>query len=382
MKKLTRHPWLIGMLPAVMLVVMTCLLAFACFHKWVHGDADHASPKVTVQESRIRLDLQKSCKDRCALRSSDPTAVRRQLEGLKEDLFAARKIKDPFDQNKAFEAILTGLSVETISTLLLSIEPGELDGVVSQRLFERWANAEPERAIEWALSLADFTLSRDLMDLAAMRWANSNLAEAVEWVRKLPEGESRTSILAALSREAVRLDPWVALCLARELPEGSVSKNLCIRASGEWANQDHDRALEWARQIQNIRLRQEVLEQIAIVIAGNDLQVAANIARHDMAPGRQQDRALVAIVQRWAQKDPAVAASWVSQFPEDSLGQDAAETLVSLWAQSDSKATGEWLFSLPPSAMKERAIFAYSRFLRQADGLAADRWEASAIETP
>ncbi len=335
-----------------------------------HGDAHSSSLSRNASSTEV------------SAQSLDSPVTKQHLETLKAELFAAQSIEDPSEQNNAFERCMAGISPEIAAALLSSMMPDELGGIAAQRLFDRWATANPKTAMEWAQSLADSKTSQPFMDVAAIRWATTNLAEAAAWARNLPEGDSRSAVMEAISQEAIRIDPIEALRLARELPEGPGSADLFVRASGEWAHQDREGAVEWARQIQDINLRQQVFEQIAIVASAKDLQAAANIALHDMAHGAQQDRALVSIVQRWVQEDPAVASSWVSQFPDDSLGQDAAETLVNLWAQADLKASGDWLSSLPPSQLRNRAVLAYSRVLRLTDAPAAERWESLITHAP
>lgn len=305
---------------------------------------------------------------------------RQSIESLRAAFLAAQNTKCPIEQNKAFENCLNGLSPQDAADILSSMSLEELNGVASQRLFQLWTNANPQEALKWALGLELCDIRNALMNMAATRWASQDLQSAENWVSNFPEGESRTELVNAMIQGVISLSPTDALRIAGELlPESVATNKLIIQASGEWAVLDRDSAAAWARNITDISLRQEVMETMATLLINQDLRAAVDIALNDMASGEQQDRVLASVVQSWAQKEPAVVASWVRQFPDDRLGQEAAETLINYWVVSDPKASGEWLSSLAPSKLRNMGVIAYARVLRRTDIAMADRWEAKLL---
>lgn len=304
-------------------------------------------------------------------------AAERRWQELRAVFLAAEALGDALEQEAALSRCMEGMTPEMAATLLAALRPEELKGEAAQRLFDHWASAKPGEAAGWAQNQADPQTRQSFLNVAAVRWAASDLSEAVGWARGLPEGEGRTQIMAAVGSEAVRSDPLEALRLGVELPAGAAQADLICRAAAEWAGTDRDGAMEWAEQIEDKNLRQQVTAQVVVASAEQDPAGAATIALQQMFPGEEQDRAVVSIVQRWVQTDPAVAAAWVSEFPEGAVGRDAMDNLVNLWADRDLVASGNWLLTLPAGAMRNTGVLAYSHVLRRTDAPLAEQWAAS-----
>ncbi len=305
-----------------------------------------------------------------------------RTESLKQMLLSAQAIENPSEQNAALNRCLAGVTPEKAADVLNSMAPDEVKGIAAHRLFDLWATSEPRLAMGWVHAELDSITRQIFMNLAALRWAAMDLPEAATWARDLPEGDSRIAMIMAIGQEATQRDPREALRLASELPESIASSELIASAAAEWAVIELSSSLEWALQIENLHLRQQVIEQIALASSTHDLRTAASIALQQMTPGMQQDRALVSIIQRWVSHDPEIASSWVSQFPDDSLGQDAVENLINVWANQDDVAAGKWLSALLPSRMKNAGILAYSRMLERTDAELANRWACSVTYIP
>jgi hypothetical protein len=305
------------------------------------------------------------------------TQAMRELERLKSAWMAALAQETPMEQDAGLSRCLEEMTPEMAATLLTSLKAEELRTGDAQRLFDHWATESPQDAIIWAQKQGDPQIHQPFLTLAAMRWAVVDLSEAMGWARSLPAGDFRSEVLEAVASEAVRSAPIEALRLGVELPKGGKQAELLARAAAEWAVTDRDSALDWAKQIEDDDLRQQVTGQLVAAFANQDPVRAATTALQEMVPGVEQDRAVVTIIQHWAQSAPEDAAAWVSQFPDDSLAQDAIESLVNLWGDQDLAAPGSWLKSLPPSAMRDHGILAYSRALQKTDPELAKQWAAS-----
>lgn len=303
--------------------------------------------------------------------------VKRSHESLSNRLRDLDAIENPSEKCAALQDFLHGIKAESAAGLLASMGLDQLDGDIAHLLFDRWAMSHPQAAMAWAQARHDPRMSLHFMRLAALRWTATNLLEAVGWVHSLADGSVRVEMISTVGHEVVRIDPIEALRLASELPEGDSKAEIMSRAAGEWAVSDLAGSVEWALRIEEGKLRQQILERIVIVVAAQDLQAAANLTLQHMAQGPEQDRALVSIVQQWAQVDPVVASSWVSQFPDDLLGRDAVEVMVNLWARRDPIASREWLSSLPFGRTRNAAVLAYSRVIELTDAELAKRWELS-----
>lgn len=317
-------------------------------------------------------------------REGSPRATKRDrsVEGPLEALLAAEAVGDPMEREEALRRATEGVSGETAAELLRGMEPGRLPGEAARRLFDIWAAANPSGAAAWAQGLADAALGRSLMDVAIVRWAATDLTGATAWARGLSDEASRETALAAVGGEAVRTDPLTALNLAVQLPSGGAQDALLSRAAGEWAVTDRDGAVRWAAQIQDEATRQRVMGHVAVASAEQDPVGSAMIALQGMAPGAEQDRAVVSIILRWAQTDPDAAADWVIQFPEGALCRDAVEGLVNVWADRDPTAAGDWLLRLPQGALRDTGAASYARTLERTNPELAKCWKQSAPREP
>lgn len=297
-----------------------------------------------------------------------------QMDELWATFLMAQSLQDPIQQADALNRCMRDITPANVSTLMARLNPQDLKGIAAAMLFDFWATALPGEAAEWAQTQTDAETCQSLTQLAALRWAVSDLNQALAWARSLPEGEPRTAIMAAISSEAVRSAPLEALRLGIELPPSVAKTELIRRAAAEWAISDCESALEWAKQIEDEDLRQQVTGQMVAAFANQDPVNAAKTALLEMAPGVEQDRAVVSIIQHWVQSDPEGASAWVSQFPDGPLGKDAMENLVNLWSSQDLVASGNWLLSLPPSELQASGVLAYSRVLKRTNPELARSW--------
>jgi RecB family exonuclease len=66
--------------------------------------------------------------------------------------------------------------------------------------------------------------------------------------------------------------------------------------------------------------------------AESDPVAAAAFAANETEPGPAQERAVAAIVQRWAQQDPDAVRAWIEEFPDGSLTYNALGHLAAATA--------------------------------------------------
>lgn len=312
--------------------------------------------------------------------NSTAASSQQRLEKQRADLLKIQVNEDALEWEAAMSKFMAGMTLETAATLLNEMSEDEMKNPAAQRLFDYWATGSPRMAAALAEGINDPQTRKILLNIAALRWAVSDLTGAVAWARNLPNDDVRTEIMTAVSSEAIRSDPFEALRLATELSSSPAQTNVILRAAAEWAYHSPGEVMSWADQIEDLQLRHQMIENIAVATADQNPASAAVIALEKLPAGGDQDRALVSIVQRWVQSDPVAASHWVSEFPNDTLGHDAMENLVTLWADMDLKAAGKWLLSLEPGQLRNVGIQTYSRVLSHTDGELAKHWEASLIQ--
>jgi len=84
-----------------------------------------------------------------------------------------------------------------------------------------------------------------------------------------------------------------------------------------------------------------------------------------LPPGKEQDRAVLAVIKHWTGTDAAAAAAWTTQFAEGPLREQAMSVVARQWGLRDWNATAGWLETLPAGASRDAAIGA---FVTSADG--------------
>jgi hypothetical protein len=142
---------------------------------------------------------------------------------------------------------------------------------------------------------------------------------------------------------------------------------LLIHAISQWAEVDPVTATAWAEAVPEVELRQRLVAATSVALANQNGAAAAKLAVNVLRPGEDQDRAVVAIVQRWAENSPRTAADWVAQFPDTSVQQLAVQNLVALWTAQDPIGPVNWLRGLPETSLRRAGWSAYGQAIQQQD---------------
>ncbi len=256
----------------------------------------------------------------------------------------------------------------------LSPDSEETSRDVGRRLFQRWTEHAPCTAATWVSQSAGASIPQDIIAAVASAWVNQDRTAALEWAQSLPTEAQRQGALVTIGYETARTEPIEALNLANVLPPGPAQDNLVTHAANQWAANAPEEAAAWAKGIPDDALRERTLSVIATAWGETSPRAAATLAMQSLIPGRQQDDAVVGIVQRWVQKDPEQAAAWVAAFPGRAVRDAAVENLVRLWADQDMEQAEQWLTSLEVGEMRDVAIGTYVSKLVLQEPDAASRW--------
>jgi len=84
-----------------------------------------------------------------------------------------------------------------------------------------------------------------------------------------------------------------------------------------------------------------------------------------LPPGKEQDRAVLAVISHWTGTNPVAAAAWTTQFAEGPLRERAMSVVARQWGLRDWNAAAGWLETLPMGSSRDAAIGA---FVTSADG--------------
>jgi hypothetical protein len=209
-------------------------------------------------------------------------------------------------------------------------QPADLAAEISSGLLRRLAAGDPAAAAANAESLPDGAERLRALNDVAVVWSNLDLANATKWVDTWSNPEERTAGIITLGYEAARTESVTALNLAVDLPPSTDRDALIDHAVAQWAVNQPEQAVGWARQISDLALRDGALARIAVEWATKDPAAAATVAVTELPAGNLQNDTVVGIVQRWTQLDPDAAGRWVNEFPEGRIKETALKNISAL----------------------------------------------------
>jgi len=278
---------------------------------------------------------------------------------------------DPDHRSQAIDAFVASVSDADFRATLetLAHDSCLVAAELSKRLARRWAETNAPAAAAWASGLNEGPVRLGVFEQIAIARANSDLAAAMGWVKGLPPGgDSKSAAALSIGYEATRTDPLEALDLASGLSPTRERDDLLVHAISQWSAADSGSAAAWAMNVEDPSLRARLIGAVAIAGAEQDGRNAATLAVSDLVAGPEQDRAIVSIVERWAQRSPQAAASWVAQFPEVPSREAAVQSLLSIWVGQDAEAAGNWVRSLSPGTLRQVGTAALAQVLAEQPG--------------
>lgn len=232
------------------------------------------------------------------------------------------------DDAEALARSVSEMGVTELTSRLSAISLEDLRGNLGRLLVRRWADIDPLAAGRWVTQLGDAEAGQELATALALAWSGRDLSGALDWAYSLPAGDVQNRVVSELGIELARIDPVASMRLAVELPASSSRDGILMHALRQWAGQDVEMSQTWALQLSPGSFREQALAAVATVMADQEGERAARFAAEQLMPGLEQDRAVVGIIQRWAQLDYDRAASWAASFPDTALRENAIAVLV------------------------------------------------------
>jgi hypothetical protein len=225
-------------------------------------------------------------------------------------------------------AKIASLSETEVRLWLATIAGPALRGNQACLLLRRWVELNPPSAISWVTQLDDLETAKQLTDVAAVAWSEQDLPAALTWVESLPADDKKFQALADVGYEVARVAPINALQIALQLPAGANTDGLLLHALAQYASADVAQSQQLALGLDPGPLRDRALALIATVQAKQAGPEAAAFAVQNIPPGPELDRAVMGVVQGWAQMDLAEATAWTQTFPPSSLRDQAWQNLA------------------------------------------------------
>lgn len=240
-----------------------------------------------------------------------PVLDRLKLHAMSEGSFQRQEIAIvPQDRVEASQQALEKIILleteeernDALEIFLTTLDAGEAKGLM-----------QCIQALDGSVSIKDEILYGFLR-----AWVRADSAAAVAWVEELPEWQ-RDGMRDRVCHEMAFVDPLGALEMARE--SGVLEKNpgMVENVAQIWATRNPAEALSWAKSLPTGEQRDEIFSRIACVQAEREPEKAAVLVLSEIAPGSNQDEAVMTVVHQWALKDIPAARRWVESFPASPL---------------------------------------------------------------
>jgi len=287
-------------------------------------------------------------------------------------------------------------------------------------IISRWAQIDPEAALEAASTLEDKRNREQLLSTAFATWAYADYEAAFQHVMDLsdpvvlasgisaladipgtnsaalfdalldrvPVGEQFNRIVDSLIRQWTSDNPREVAAALGQLPPGQTLSDAIVQFASQWYEEadDKNEPLQWALAMPSGETRSNALERIFDEWAGKD-PIAAMTAAMKLPDEESKDDIVNSIASIWGNKDPQAVIKWASQLPEgeqrkeiiegalgtvagndprkaiemlNSLGlsgdADATGRIVSRWVDNDVDAASAWIKALPDGEARNNSL--------------------------
>jgi hypothetical protein len=260
----------------------------------------------------------------------------KRIQRLLANILAALPEKDQLLRSDYFVHQVELLADEDVPLVLQRLDDDLRHSEFGTLLVRRWTELSPKVAADWVHQLADGEGRDELMAQVAMVWSNLDINSASSWAQSLMKESDLTKVKLIVAEAVIRQDPSLALGLVSTLPAGPAKEQLTLRAVNEWTTYEPVAALRWVAGITDPVWQSRLRTAMVPVIASIDGNSGARLAVTWLPPGQEQERTAVAVVQRWAQQSPALAAEWVARFPAGSLRMAAMDNLERITRSNDA----------------------------------------------
>ena len=173
--------------------------------------------------------------------------------------------------------------------------------------------------------------------------AKNELREALEAAQSETDPATREKALSQVAWDAIDIDRAIAQQAFAGLTRGSEeSRKLIAHFAMRMADDDPEAALEWARNLEDAKERDEALGRVAAVIADKNPGKAATLALEEIPEGPIRAQAVIQVAQRWTQTNPAKTGEWLATLPAGLARRSSVVVLARSWSETDAAGFGAW----------------------------------------
>lgn len=209
------------------------------------------------------------------------------------------------------------------------------------------------RIADMVLALDDQRLAEQAMQYFGHTWARQDPAAAFDWM-VANRGKLAENTITNFSRVIADYDPEFAAGLTNRVP-ADLRADWISRVAAGYAQSDPERAMNWLGQYQGQPGYERAVTAVIQHSAQRDPQAAArNINRltdtnHALIVANTASR-------MWARDDPEAAARWADTIQNEAVRGTAAAGIATQWAYEEPDRAAEWVLTMPYGAGRDQAL--------------------------
>lgn len=235
---------------------------------------------------------------------------------------------------------------------------------VKPTVLQSWASTDPEGAAQYLEdNPRDFAMmgmmgggrGQGAAGTIATEWARQDPEAALAWAKGL-EGREASGAIANVIKQVASDDPAAALAMANGLDEESKQAAYASIAL-EWGRDDWDAMESWARGLP-VEQRDRALAEGVEGLAQRDPQEAA-AKLLTISEGSVRDNAYDDVIENWAQENPQAAMDFLLANGSEAAQEDAMREAMGPLARTNPAAALDVINSLDDNAVRDRAVSTY-----------------------
>ena len=364
--------------------------------------------KINKLKEKQRTFVSQPSQDSLSNRSPTTSTSQKFNSFSEPDLLAIFANPDPAERLRLLQAYSLDLPTDRIPEALeiLRSKTPDWDSeskMLTHLLLTRWAKADPEAAFA-SLDDAQFSLERGhslsiLSALAALdpkrtadwltspsntrayyplighilsgtiakEWARQDPQAALDWARTLANQQQAGAYSGVLGTIAAT-DPQEAASLALTLKSGEARNHTLNEIAESWARHSPEEALTWASSLEPGESKTTTSFALKSWSETNP-EKAAQYFDENPNPAH-----LELIATQWAQQDPESAAHWIHSKTRSPQRDAALAKTLWNWTTQTPKAATAWIEALPQGSSRDQAIAGLATAAVEFDPRSALEW--------
>ncbi len=185
---------------------------------------------------------------------------------------------------------------------------------VAEQMVGHWVGPDPQAALTWAEALPPGQAQADSLATVFSNISVTDPQAAWASAQQLPDGSSRDKAMGTVVATWSAQDPAQAATLLGTLPAGLALDDATAEVAANWVQQNPAAASQWVNTLPLGSARDGAVVSIISAEGQNNLATSFAWAASINDVTTQQNQ-LNNVVNQWAKKDPAAAASAVQSAP-------------------------------------------------------------------